>query len=253
MRVVEEKIMAPEIMPAESCHQAIKGRTIEEPVVEGGQTRRQAGKRRRRGLARFLFAASFMFAVIVASLGYLIVFIAGPLVRTVDALPADFPSELAIYELDQARVKVQSAESKERLAQLLKGLPEWSLEPFRRYLTTDLKTRIAAGLKDPNLLPQNLSLGDLSDIPADNGDLTKTVSLEWNGISKSKEELLEYYKNQLAANGFAVNEKLEDYEIDLSFFKPGVSGAMTIADSFMKDGDSVIRMTVDYLETANIN
>jgi len=243
MRIVEENKIPPAFEPVDTSSLAPKGQIADDLEAKNNKPKRHASKHRRHVLAKFLFAILFMFAVIGVSLGYLVIFIAGPLVKSVDAVPADFPKELALYELDQAKIKVQSADSKLRLSQLLSGLPAWSLEPFIGYLTTDLKTQIAAGLKDPNLLPKNLSIADLSK----SENLTKTVSLKWNDISKTKEELFDYYKKQLASKGFTVNEKLRDTEIDLSFFKPGIDGAMTIADNFMKDNSSMINMTVDYL------
>jgi hypothetical protein len=248
MRVVEEEHIipdAPQIISNNNPVQSVLGQTEN---FESGRSRpkRQIRRHRRHLFARFIFAVVLMFAIIAASVSYLIMYIAGPIIKAVDSVPEDFPKSIALYAADQAKVTVQSPENKRRLAQLISGLPEWSLEPFTGYLTNDLKTQIAAKLQDPNLVPENLTLSDLAKTET-SGDMTNTVGMEWNNIAKSKIDIYDYYKRKLSAEGFTVKEKLSDYEIDLSFFKPGIEGAMSITDSFMKDNSSIVKMTINYL------
>jgi|GEM_PF-1707005 len=206
-------------------------------------------RRKSHGLRNFLIALILMLTIIASAVAYLIFFVAGPLVKAVDSLPADFPKDIAIYQLDQAKIKVQSADAKNELIKLASSLPDWSLEPFIRYILVDSRTQILAGIKDPGILPKNITVNGLADqLKTEAAALnTKTVGLEWQNLPKTKEEIFEYYKDQLEAKGFTVKEKIVDYEIDFSFFKPGIDGAMTIADSFMKENASLVNMTVNYL------
>lgn len=247
MRVIESEKSLPAIpQPLNSLSQSPEAPVDEAEAKEKRRSRRQKPQHRNT-LAKFVFACLFFLAIIVASLAYLVFFVAGPLIKSVDSLPADFPKSLAFYELDQAKIKFQSPASKRQLAQLASGLPAWALEPFSAWLTTDLKTKLVAELQDPNLLPEKLSLDALGQALATGDDLTKTVGLEWGNLPKTKEELVDYYKKQLTANGYVVKEKISDYEIDLSFFKPGIDGAMSVADSFSRDNNSIIKMTINYL------
>lgn len=250
MRIVEEEKIIPAAEPAIDYQRQAESQPVEEPAGRRQKAERHPKRPRRHSCLRLIIGVFLMLAVIVGSVACLIVFAAGPLVQAVDAVPADFPKELALYELDQAKIRIQSAESKKLLARLINGLPEWSLEPFLGYLTTDLKTQIAAALNNPDLASENLTVSDLQEALSNDPELTQTVNLKWSNLAKSKDDLFDYYKTQLIVSGFTVKENLTDYGIDLSFFKPGIEGAMSITDSFMEDNNSVIEMTVNYLNQA---
>jgi len=215
--------------------------------AESGHHRQNSKKQRRpHFLTRSFFSCFLMAAIVIACVAALIFFIAGPFVEAVDSAPQGLPKDLAIYELERAKITVQSPENKERLTRLLNSLPSWSLGPFLSYLTADLKTQLAANLQNPDLQPKNISLTGLGQSLDGKAGQTETVGLKWDNIAKTKEELFDYYKKQLQFEGFDIKEKITDYEIDLSFFKPGVSGAMSIANSFVIDNNSVLKMTINY-------
>ena len=185
-----------------------------------------------------------MLAIVFAAVGYLVIFVAGPIVKKVDELPKDFPKSLVLYQVDKAKIKVQNPIDKEKTAQLIRALPAWALNPFISYLSTEMKTQILAGNRNLTTSTANINLDDLEKAL---DSKTKTVSLSWNDLNKTKEDLFDYYKNQLEISGFEVKENISDYEIDLSFLREGISGAMTIADSFTNDNNSLVKMTVNYL------
>jgi hypothetical protein len=210
--------------------------------------RQRRSGRSNHSCAKLIGCFGLILIIVAACVGYLVIFIAGPVVRVVDELPSDFPKAIALYQLDQAKIKVQSTADKQKLLQLLTALPEWSLAPLSDYLTTDLRTQLAAGSGGFKDLPPAPTLSDLNktlkrEIDAE----TKTVSLNWKNINKTKQELFDYYKKQLQNSGFTVKDNLSDYEIDLSFFGPDIIGAMSFMDNFVKDGGSVVNLTVDYL------
>ncbi|MFA5020768.1 MAG: hypothetical protein WC517_01760 [Patescibacteria group bacterium] len=241
------RIIEPEEKPEKSESAAVAD---ERPGPErGGQRSKKQRRPERRShfLTRLFFSCLLMAAILIACVAALIFFIAGPFVEAADSVPQGFPKNLVLYELDRAKISIQSPENKDRLAQLLSSLPQWSLGPFLGYLTTDLKTQLAANLQNPDLQPENISLANLEQTLSEQAGQIETVGLKWDNIAKTKEELFDYYKRQLQFEGFDVKEKITDYEIDLSFFKPGVSGAMSIADSFAIDSNSVLKMTINYL------
>lgn len=185
-----------------------------------------------------------MLAVIFAAVGYLVIGVAGPIVKKVDELPKDFPQSLVLYQVDNAKIKVQEATAKTKAIQLIRALPAWALNPFVNYLSPEMKTQILANSQNLDTATSTLQLNDLEKA-LDTG--TKTVSLSWDNINKTKEELVDYYKKQLKASGFEVKENVSDYEIDLRFLRGGVTGAMTVADSFTNNNSSLLKMTVNYL------
>lgn len=218
------------------------------PKDENNTPHKYQKRRKSHGVRNFFIAVILMLTIIAVAVAYLIFFVAGPLVRAVDSLPADFPKDIAIYQLDQAKIKVQSADAKNQLIKLAGSLPDWSLEPFIRYILIDSRSQIIAGIHDPKNIPENITIDGLADQLNSDAETpkTKTVGLEWQNLPKTKEEIFDYYKNQLESKGFTVKKKIIDYEIDFSFFKPGIDGAMTIADSFMKENSSLVNMTVNF-------
>ena len=196
---------------------------------------------------KFFGCFSLMIIIVLACVVFLTITFTGPIIKTVDDLPKDFPKDLVIYQLNQADIKVLSPQSRAKVAQVSAALPNWSVQLMADYLYPDLKTQIIAQNKTPNDLPANPTVKDIKALSGNKASSTKTVTLSWNNINKTKEDLYAYYKEQLEAKGFTVNKLSLPTEIDLSFFKNGINGAMSLADSFSTDGASMIKMTVDYL------
>ena len=192
--------------------------------------------------------------IIVLAIIFFMVFLTikmfiGPVIHTVDSLPADFPQEVAIYQLDQAKIKIQTPEAKEKILKIIESTPNWLLTPFLNYLSTNVKTQLADNFNNQIHVPQDLSVDELKkSLQSNNLKQAQTVSLSWKDINKSKEELASYYKKQLGENNFQVKENLSDYQIDLGFWKNDVFGVISLEDSFQKDGQSVMDMTVNYLK-----
>ncbi|MFA6228104.1 MAG: hypothetical protein WC668_02855 [Patescibacteria group bacterium] len=196
---------------------------------------------------KFFSCFFLMIVAVLACAIFLTVYISGPIIKTVEELPEDFPKDLIIYQLNQASIKVLSPESKKKIEQLSAALPDWAVQIIADRLYPDLKTQIIAQNKTPENISENPTVKDIKTTAGDGRKEIKTVSLSWNNINKTKEDLYEYYKKQLETKGFTVEELIQSTEIDLSFFKNGIDGAMSLTDSFSTDGSSVIKMTVDYL------
>lgn len=241
MRIVEEEkqpVAAEVIKAAEQTPPAETVQPELKPKI------RRHHKPKGPGCLKTLGCLAIMLAIILACLVFLVVFIAGPIVKTIDGLPSDFPKSFAFYQLDKAKIEVQTPENKEFVLNLLKSLPEWSLSPFLNYLSPDIKTQVlaAGGLSTGT----GVKVEDLEKTLAANVKET-TVALTWPEINKNKEDLAEYYKTKLKSEGFTVKEKISDYEINLGFLRGDVTGAMTVSDSFSNDASSMINMTINYL------
>lgn len=198
------------------------------------------------GCLSFLSCFTVMVLVIALTAFLIVIFVAEPIVRKVSVLPEDFPKQIAIYQLDQAVIKVQTSAEKKQLSNLLSALPEWVLTPALAYLTPDAKTQIIAGKQNPQATDTSIDIAQLAQTISKSAD-EKTVSLSWSSLGKSKEEVFDYYKNKLVTAGFAVKENIGNSEIDLSFIGAGVTGAMAIIDDFSKGSSSVVDLTVNYI------
>lgn len=215
-----------------------KSRRIEEPI----------SKQKGEGNCLKLFGCfCLMLLTILVCTICLIFFFIGPMVKRIDELPKDFTKQIVLYQLDKAKIKIQTPADKDKVRQLIRALPTWALSPFLGYLSTEIKTQILADNKEA-IATENLTATDLEKtLNQQDSQNNKTISLSWDNLNKTKEDLFEYYKNQLLSNGFSMTENISDSEIKLVFLKEGITGAMSIMDSFSKDGNSLIKMTVNYM------
>src|SRR3990167_6151838 len=70
-------------------------------------------------------------------------FIVGPIVQTVDSLPADFPAELALDDASKTQITLNTPASRQKLISGLKAMPDWVLTLFLNFLSDDLKEKLA--------------------------------------------------------------------------------------------------------------
>ena len=174
-------------------------------------------------------------------------FVIGPAIQIVDKIPDDFPQEIALYQSNLAKVKVQTAESKAKVLNVLNSVPDWLSAPFLKWLSTDIKTQLVQKNLNQVSLPDNITVDALRDsLSSYNAKNDKTVSLSWDNLDKSKEEIASYYKQELEKNQFQIQESISDYDIDLGFWKDNIFGAIKIGDSYQKDGGSAVNMSVNY-------
>ncbi len=204
--------------------------------------------RKSHGCLKF-FGCLILILAIIFLIGCVTVkFVIGPVVQKVNELPADFPKEFALYQAEQAKIKLQTPASKQKILRVIDSLPDWALTPFLNYLSTDLKTQLAEIFGDKVNIPENFTVQELRQtLEAIDPSKTETVSLSWDNIDKSKEDLAAYYKNKLADQGFEFKENLEDYQINLGFWKEKVFGTISLSDSFKQDGRAAVDMTINYL------
>lgn len=251
MRIVEEEIQPKKLIerletPVE--HQIEEKQTKiadEEEVVANQPKRTRKRHQENHGCSNFFSCLFLMIFGVAGIIAVLVIFVASPIIKSVDKLPTDFPKQIALYQVESAKIKVQESVDKQQLVNLFKALPDWVIAPWLGYLTTDAKTQIIAGEQNPQATIKNVDLSQLAQAVAKTaGD--KTVSLSWSNLGKTKEDVFEYYKSKLVSEGFVVKESISDYEIDLSFAGGGTSGAMSIVEDFSKSSSSVIEMIVNY-------
>lgn len=206
-------------------------------------------RKKRRGFLKFLIALAIALLIIATIVYATVRFAVGPVVKSLDALPADFPQEIALYQPEQAKITMQTATSRDKIAGILKALPDWLLKPFLNYLSDDLKNQLVKNFGEQANMPQTLSLDQLKNI-VQTVDLSgvKTLSLSWPSLDQSKEELAAFYKDKLAAAGFQFKENLADYDINLGFWKENVFGNISLSDDKKTYGQTRANMLVNYLE-----
>ena len=179
-------------------------------------------------------------------------FVIGPAVLAVDQIPNDFPKEIALYQGNLAKIKIQTTESKSKVLNFLNAVPDWASAPFLKWLSPDIKTQLVQKNLNQLNLQDKITVDGLRDsLGAYNAKNDKTVSLSWDSVNKSKEELATFYKQELEKNHFQIQESISDYDINLGFWKDNVFGAMKIGDSYQNNGGSAVNMTVNYPSSTN--
>lgn len=241
-KIVAAAVKAKEAEVAGDVEGESKGRRRKhrEEDAEEGEARP-----RKKSCGALIAFAIILLLIIAGAVYYLIYSVVGPALNYAEALPKDFPAALNLYKPDAAKISIDSPETKQQLSDLISNVPDWVLAPFASFISPDLKTQVAAALPALSLATGNVGLGDLGKVMSLTSSSTG-VTLKWDEINKTKEDLAAYYERELKASGFQVVSTALGSEIDLKFIKDGIAGAITIADSFMKNGASVMNMTVNY-------
>ncbi len=173
-----------------------------------------------------------------------------PVVRQLDGLPSDFPAELTLYQPEVAKVKLQDKAERDKALNILKKTPDW-LGTFiweklpdnvKLSLAGDFITQVADG-KDYSFTDFKNYLNATSTAAVD----FNMVSLTWDGVAADKQELFDYYKNELWRNNFQFKEKITDYDLNLDFWKENIFGTVSVSTAKNNSNQSKIDMTVDYL------
>jgi len=210
-------------------------------------------RKRKRKLLKILIALVIVILVI-GVIGYLTLrFIVGPVVKTVEGLPDGFPSEISLYESQNAKVTLNTPQSRQKLIGGLKTMPDWVLTLFLSFLSDNLKEKLADNFGDNINIPKDFSANDLKEaIKTIDLEKTQTVNVSWDKIGKTKEEISSYYKQKLLAADFKFKENLSDYEINLGFWKNDIFGIISFVDKKENIEGGVkyntqVDMTVNYL------
>lgn len=210
--------------------------------------------RRKRPKFLKILAALIVAFLVIGLIGYLTLrFIVGPVVKTVDALPIDFPAGISLYNSSSAKITLNTSASRQKLIGGLKSMPDWLLTLFLNFLSDDLRKKLADNFGDNINIPKDFSADDLKEaIKTLDLEKTQTVNVSWDKIDKTKEEIAAYYKQKLEAADFEFKENLSDYQIDLGFWKNNIFGVISLVDKKedLAGGvkyNSQVDMTVNYL------
>ncbi|OGY51047.1 MAG: hypothetical protein A3B89_01960 [Candidatus Buchananbacteria bacterium RIFCSPHIGHO2_02_FULL_40_13] len=213
---------------------------------------RKRGKRKHKFIKILL--ALVLALLTIGLMAYLTLkFIVGPIVQTVDSLPADFPAELALDDASKTQITLNTPASRQKLISGLKAMPDWVLTLFLNFLSDDLKEKLADNFGDNTNIPKDFTASDLKKaIKATNLEKIQTVNIAWEKIDKTKEEIAAYYKEKLAAADFQFKENLSDYQINLGFWKNDIFGIISFIDKKedIEGGvkyNTQVDMTVNYL------
>lgn len=222
-------------------------RDTAEKTIEKSQFWGKKRKKKRR-IIKFLFTFSLML-IIVIFMAYLTVALAfRPIIKTINNLPADFPQELAFYKLEEAKIKIQSDDSRQKLINWVSIAPDWVIEPLLNKLSDNINEKINENFGSSIKMPEQFDAQSVKDmLNSANLKNTETLSLSWDNVDITKEEMFSYYKNKLLEADFDLKENLKDYEIDIGFWKDDVFGTMTFSDDADK---SDIEMIINYLKNS---
>lgn len=191
----------------------------------------------------------FCFILVLLTVFCLVFFIAKPIVEKTNKIPTDFPQELVFHQIDSAKIRIQEQTNKLKAIKLIESLPNWLISPFINLLAANPIGQIT--LKQDKKDSEDAYLLKIENLEESLKESTekeeKTVSVFWEMKNKEKEEIFEYYKNKLKLENYEVKENISDYDLNLTFLKDGISGIITIRDSFSKNNSSLIDMTVNYL------
>jgi len=208
------------------------------------------GKKRKHSCLRMLIGWVIALLVIVLVVYGTIHFMLGPLIESVNEVPNDFPKELALYQLESAKIKIQSPESRAKVLGLIQALPDWVLKPIWGYLSDYITENLLTSIDGAANLPDGFSIEDFKTfLNSEGADNAQTVWFSWDVLDKTKEEIASMYKNQLSTDGFEFQENLGDYKIDIGFWKDNFFGIMSFEDLVGSDQCSA-EVMVNYLDEA---
>ena len=172
-----------------------------------------------------------------------VVFWSEPMVKKEPAFPNDFPSDINVYLPNQAIIKTQNQEQRERFLRMSNSLPNWFLTPFLGKISTDYKTQI---LLDSKSTPKFDAIAMKRSIDGLEPGV-KTISLVWPKVPKTRNDLSRYYQEKLKASGYGIDLSESGSSTSLLFFKDNNRGIIRISDSFSSSGSAKVVMTLIYL------
>ena len=168
-----------------------------------------------------------------------------PIKQSIDNLPQNFPQDLTIYNIDQAKIEEYSKTSQDKIIELANLLPDWVVNPVLNLISDDLNNKLVNTYNNFSTATDHLTLDDLKQaLDNDKIKQTQTLSLSWNNLDINQEELLNYYKQELKNNDYSFKEDIRDYEINLGFWKQGIFGNLNLSENNSK---TQANMTVNYL------
>ncbi len=187
---------------------------------------------------------------IIAAIGWSIInFATGPLIQTVDNLPADFPKELAVREINQTKIQLETPSAKEKVLKFLNSLPNWLLTPLLNYLSESVRVQLANSFGEQLGSSTSLTVADLKNIlKSASSTQAQTVSVSWQDLQQAKDALAAQYERLLQAENFQTKKNISDYDINLGFWKQGIFGNMDFKDLNGKTAGTNAEMKVNYLE-----
>lgn len=200
-----------------------------------------------------LFSLVLMIIVIFGVIWVLLIFVTGPITQKVSSLPDDFPNQLLLDQINTAQIKLETPEAKEKIIGFINSLPDWLLTPVLNYLSENVRNKLSANFGDQLKVPSQVTAEDLKNILRSTTTAqTQTVTISWDELNKNKEELSAFFKEILRKENFQVQENLQDYQIDLGFWKEGIFGSLSLQD-LIAGTSSQAEMKVNYIASSTKN
>jgi len=147
---------------------------------------------------------------------------------------------------------MESSVEQAAVLEKLESLPEWMQDAFWDDFSQGLKDKVKDKVSDTVSksipVPDNFSIEGVKEVLGlieltDSGK----VSLSWEQLDKTKENLTAYYKDQLNEKGFGLQENISDYQIDLGFWKGDTFGIMSFKDG-EDESESMVDIVINYFQ-----
>lgn len=171
-----------------------------------------------------------------------VIFMVGPVVSKEKALPEALPTDIPLYLPQQASIKTQNQDQRQKLIHTIESLPNWFITPFLSRFSVDLKGQILLG-NEKEAVYDAVSLKKSLEASLEN---KLVISLRWRGLGKNRKDLEDYYIKKLQTSGFSIKTEDRKQETMIIFEKDKVKGIFLITDNFISQDSSNISLVVTY-------
>lgn len=169
---------------------------------------------------------------------------------TLSTVPANFPSDIPIYDKDTIeQITFISGRYKDRSMEIAAFFPKIILSSI--LLTVQHNAQPQNLSASTSTIPLSRRLWSLITTPV--GDTRDTVQIQWRNMDAAPSFVSSYYKKELLKKGYAIDEEKNDHGIYTFVFNQGtVSGALLAqGEEEQRPGTDYAVLTVNFSSTAS--
>lgn len=187
--------------------------------------------------------------LIFASL-ILLKFIAGPRVKELKELPANFPPDVPIYDEDEIKtINFISGRQKSRGLEIAAFIPKIILSPIILIFDDDIKKEEVTN-DDGNIkIKKKTSWKDFIDLMKEPiTDQRDQIQIEWNYLTAEPTFIQEYFKNKLEQAGYQIKVTTNNQtKKQFSFInkEKNIEGVLYITDEPTDKGTDYLSITIN--------
>ena len=202
-------------------------------------------KKQRSCLKRTCFTSCGCLVFFLIGALIILKFTAGPRVKELKSIPANFPMEIVVYDKDNiSRITIILGEDRSRAVETIAYVPKLILSPIFLVLEKKFPARkenAEGRIETKNTLENFMAL--MKEPVADHRD---KIQIEWTELPAEPRFIYNYYKDELTKTGFIINEAVDKNNIRQFGFKLGnTEGVLYITDDAQKEGTDFVSLTVN--------